>query len=168
MPSPVDVVAVADAYTFVQPGALFNSWPHMEWTAFCAERFGFETTIENVPGSRATLNAQVSREQLDRWVEVDSACTAEAVRRGWVIGQPSSPEEFRAEYQRLLRVNACLTDLGYGTDPPSEDAFVEGAEWNIYANTPMGSEVGIMPGTQDSLPPIVRQQLEIQAECWGA
>jgi len=161
-----DVVSVADAYgRFDEPGARFNSWPHMQWLSFCAGAFGFETTIENIPGSPASLTAHVSEDQQERWVQVDQTCTEEAVRRGWVIPQPRTPEERRAEYQYLLEVNECLKELGYGTDPPSEDAFVEGAEWEVYANTPYGGSLSVVPGAADELPPDAREQLTIQEQC---
>lgn len=162
----VDVIAVADSYgRFDEPGARFNSWPHMQWLAFCAEAFGFETTIENIPGSPASLTAHVNRDQLERWAQVDQMCTEEAARRGWVIPQPRTPEERRAEYRYLLEVNECLTELGHGTDPPSEDAFVEGAEWEVYANTPFGGSLSVAPGAADDLAPDAREQLEIQRQC---
>lgn len=161
-----DVVTVGDAYgRFDEPGARFNSWPHMQWLSFCAAAFGFETTIENIPGSPAGLTAHVNQDQLERWAQVDAMCTGEAVRRGWVTPQARSPEERRAEYRYLLEVNDCLSGLGYGTNPPSEDAFVEGAEWEVYANTPYGGQVSVAPGAQGSVPPDVREQLEVQERC---
>jgi len=161
-----DVVSVADAYgRFDEPGARFNSWPHMQWLGFCAQAFGFETTIENIPGSPAGLTAHVSQDQLERWAQVDAMCTEEAVRRGWVIPQPRSPEERRAEYRYRLGVNECLAELGYGTDPPSEDAFVEGTEWDVYANTPYGGQISVAPGAPGGLPPDVVEQLDVQERC---
>lgn len=164
----IDVVAVADSYgRFDDLGARFNSLPHMEWLAYCAEAFGFETTIASIPGSPASLTAHVTEAQRERWRQVDSTCTEEAVRRGWVIAQSLTPDELRAEYRYLLQVNECLTGLGYGTEVPSEDAFVEGTEWEVYANTPFGSMVSVAPEAADELPPEVRQQLEIQHQCSG-
>lgn len=164
-PASSDVVSIADAYgQFDEPGARFNSWPHIQWLAFCAEGFGFETTIENIPGAPG-LTAHVNQDQRERWARVDRMCTDEAARRGWLIPQPRTPEERRAEYRYLLEVNECLSELGYATDPPSEDAFVEGTEWDVYASTPYGGHLGVAPGAAGGLPPDVREQLEIQKQC---
>lgn len=162
----VDVASLADAYgAFDEPGARFRSLEHLEWLTFCAEAFGFTTEISTTPGSPPSMLAHVTRAQLERWAEVNDICTSEAVQRGWVAPQPQSPEELRTEYRRLLDVNDCLAQLGYGTQPPSEDAFVEGFYWNVYANTPRGGRVGVSPGAQGALPPEIQEQLEIQEQC---
>lgn len=165
-----DVAALADSYaTPPNPPYDPNSLEAAKWLAYCAEGLGFATTISTVPGQSPTLVAKVTAEQRDRWAVVEQECTQVAVRRGWVEAVPSTPEELRQEYQRLREVNECLDRIGYGTDPPSEEAFVAGEEWNVYANTPLGSELAVAPSAGDKLPADVRRQLEIQEECsvWG-
>lgn len=163
-----DVGAVADSYS-IPDGTPFGHFglQHMEWLAYCATEFGFETTLDTRPGQRPTVFIPpMPFEQLPRWEEVNQACTAEAVSRGWVKPLPSTPEQLREEYQRLLAVNECLTELGYGTDPPSEERFLEERIWEVYANTPLGgAQVVVAPMAGDNLPADVVQQLAVQEAC---
>lgn len=162
-----DVAAVADDYP-VPDGIPFGYFglQHKEWLSFCAAAYGFEATLDTRPGQQPTVIAPpMPYEQLSRWAEVNDACTAEAVSRGWVRPLPSTPEELREEYRRLLAVNECLTELGYGTDPPSEERFLDEGIWEVYANTPQRAQLVVAPTAGDDLPPNVSQQLAVQEAC---
>jgi len=142
------------------------SLEHMEWLSFCLAEFGFATTVVNQPGQRPTLHASDFDQALrDRWMQVNEMCTDEAVNRGWVQPIPTTPDQLREEYRRLLAVNDCLAALGYGTDAPSEERYLEERDWNVYANTPTGAQLVVAPIAGADLPANVRQQLEIQQAC---
>jgi len=162
----VDVEAVADSYgAFEETGAPFGSLAHMQWLLFCVRAFGFAAEISMVPGANPGVYGKVTSAQRERWAMVDQLCSDEAVRRGWIQPQPMSREQRDAEYDRLVEVNECLTGIGYDTDPPSRDAFVDGAEWNVYANTPRGGPLGVAPSAGSNLPADVVAQLKIQEQC---
>lgn len=165
-PVDVDVEAIADAYAGTGMEEVpRGSLDHLEWLQYCAQEFGFTSTISTVPGQPPTMVADVHDEQRELWMAVDRACTREAVERGWVQPVPQSDDELREEYRRLLGINDCLAELGYGTEPPSEEAFIDGAEWNVYANTPRGGLVLVAPSAGSQFSDEMRAQLEIQETC---
>jgi len=136
-----------------------------EWLAYCGEAFGFSTTVHTGSGQPPHLSADVTHDQLPRWIEVQETCAAESYARGWVEPFPTTPDQLAVYYERLLEVNACLADLGYGTTAPSLEAFLEEGDWNVYANTPVGAGLVNAPSAGDDLPEIYRQQLSIQEQC---
>jgi hypothetical protein len=164
----VDVRDVADSYAAPEdPPYDSRSLERVEWLSYCLAAFGFQTTVVTEPGAAPTLlGPSLPHAQLELWAAADEMCSDEAVARGWFTPIPISPDELRAEYRHLVEVNECLTDLGYGTDPPSEERFVEEREWNVYANTPMGAQLLLAVGLSgEVVPPDVKQQLAIQAAC---
>jgi hypothetical protein len=166
-----DAGDIADSYSAPEdPPYDYRSLEQVEWLSFCTAAFGFESTIVTVPGARPTLIfPDAPAAQQERWVEVNEMCTAEGIERGWFTGIPSSPDELREEYRHLVAVNECLTELGYGTEPPSETRYLEERVWDIYANTPMGAQLVMATSDLAHATAIVRQQLEIQEQCpiWG-
>lgn len=149
----------------------YRSLQHKEWLAYCVKAFGFETTLVSGPGQPPALFGDVTHAQMERWMEVLDICREEAEERGWVTPMnPTSDSQLRAEYDRLVSVNDCLTELGYGTDPMSWDTYRETREWNVYANTPRGSTLVVAPSAGTDLPADVRVQLSIQEACplWGS
>lgn len=162
-----DAGAIADSYPAPEdPPYDHFSLEHMEWLSFCAAEFGFEATLVNEPGQRpAVFVSNLAAAQRDRWAQVDGMCTAEAVNRGWVEPIPTTPDQLREEYRRLVDVNDCLAALGYGTDPPSEERYLDERDWNVYANTPTGAQLFVAPTAGTDLPANVQQQLEIQEAC---
>jgi hypothetical protein len=162
------VTEVADSYPHFRNaiGAVDRrSIEAVEWLAYCAEAFGFSVTITTGPGQPPILFADATDEQLPRWVEVQEACAVESYHRGWVAPYPTTREQLVASYERLLEVNACLEDLGYGTTAPSLEAFLEDPDWNVYANTPVGAGLVNAPSAGEDLPDNYRQQLSIQEQC---
>ena len=166
-----DAGDIADSYSAPEdPPYDYRSLEQVEWLSFCTAAFGFESTIVTEPGARPMLIfPDAPAAQQDRWVEVNEMCTAEGIERGWFTGIPSSPDELREEYRHLVAVNECLTELGYGTEPPSETRYLEERVWDIYANTPMGAQLVMATSDLAHATAIVRQQLEIQEQCpiWG-
>ena len=168
----LDASDIANSYSAPEdPPYDYRSLERVEWLLFCTTAFGFESTIVTVPGAAPTFFLpHLPREQQERWVEVNEMCDKEAVEQGWFTGIPSSPDELREEYRHLVAVNECLTELGYGTEPPSEARYLEERVWDIYANTPMGWQLFLAPWAMADAPAIVRQQLEVQGACpvWGS
>jgi hypothetical protein len=166
-----EVGDIADSYSAPEdPPYDYRSLEQVEWLSFCTAAFGFESTIVTVPGARPTLIfPDAPAAQQERWVEVNELCTAEGIERGWFTGIASSPDGLREEYRHLVAVNECLTELGYGTEPPSETRYLEERVWDIYANTPMGAQLVMATSDLAHATAIVRQQLEIQEQCpiWG-
>lgn len=159
---------VADSYPHFRSGTGAvdrRSIEAVEWLAYCAEAFGFSVTITTGPGQPPILFTDATAEQLPRWVEVQEACAAESYDRGWVEPFPTTPEQLAAYYERLLEVNACLEDLGYGTTAPSLETFLEDPDWNVYANTPVGAGLVNAPSAGEDLPETYRRQLSIQGQC---
>jgi hypothetical protein len=163
----LDVGDIANSYSAPEdPPYDYRSLERVEWLSFCTTAFGFESTIVTVPGAAPTFFLpDVPAAQQERWVEVNEMCTAEGIERGWFTGLPSSPDDLREEYRHLVAVNECLTELGYGTEPPSEARYLEERMWDIYANTPMGWQLVLAPWALADAPAIVRQQLEVQGAC---
>jgi hypothetical protein len=148
-----DVATVADAYAGPDElGGLQFGVEHMEWLAYCAEAFGFNVRVSKIQGAKPSLVTNIAAAQHERWARVDQTCTEEAIDRGWFQPFPRSAAEREAEYERLSQVNQCLAGLGYGTTPPSKEAFVENMDWNVYANTPRGAPVSVHPDADASIP----------------
>jgi len=163
-----DVSDVADSYPRPEnPPYDSHSVEYLGWLSFCAGAFGFSATIVTIPGAAPTLftDSATTPALRDRWMQVNDLCMSEAAARGWVEPIPTTPEQLRAQYEHLMGVNRCLTELGYGTDPPSEAKYLEDRDWNVYANTPIGSQLGLAPSAGTDLPADVRLQLEIQEAC---
>jgi hypothetical protein len=163
----LDVGDIADSYSAPEdPPYGYRSLERVEWVFFCTKAFGFESTIVTVPGAAPTFfGPGLPAAQQERWGEVNEMCTAEGIERGWFTGLPSSPDDLREEYRHLVAVNECLTELGYGTEPPSEARYLEERMWDIYANTPMGWQLVLAPWALADAPAIVRLQLEVQGAC---
>lgn len=164
----LDVAAVADSYPQMTDGDPRDprSIESVEWLAYCGEAFGFDVTIVTGPGQPPLAWTNAPNDQMGRSAEVQDACKAEAVSRGWIMPVPSTPEQLRVEYRRLSNVNECLAGLGYGTSPPSLEEFLEAGEWNVYANTPKGGTLVIAPSAAGTdLPAMDALQLQIQAAC---
>lgn len=159
--------AIADRYvpdTQVPFG--HDSWAYHRWIQSCASGFGIEVELSaSDPGNPPGMLAKITSTQRERWLEVEGACAAAAEGRGWLSPKPSTDEELRTEYQRLVEVNECLMALGFGSEPPSEEAFVDGARWDVYAATPFGSELSLAPTAGPWVPRDVVDQLDIQAAC---
>src|SRR3990172_10017151 len=135
----LDVAAVAESYPQMTDGDPRDprSIESAEWLAYCGEAFGFDMTIVTGPGQPPLAWTNAPSDQMGRSAEVQDACKAEAVSRGWIMPVPTTPDQLRAEYQRLSDVNECLVGLGYGTPAPSLEKFLEEGDWNVYARTPM-------------------------------
>ncbi|NOY56085.1 MAG: hypothetical protein GXP34_08870, partial [Actinobacteria bacterium] len=135
----------------------YGSEEHIGYLASCIESAGFTVTLD--PSGQGF--AVATGVQMDQYNQVRAACGQVAIDSGLVAALAPATHEFRAaEYQARLVQYQCLIDHGFQpSEPPSEQAFLEEANWDPFSGVANAQFAAAEQACSHSIIPILEQMV---------